>query len=475
MTIKCCKLASNPDDAMDLFPENILTFKEDLSDLITLTRELTQPKRTVMIDTMYLIQLGKEDFEEILRYPYYCPSQKSSLKGCMAAILKDILEGKIDACLSNNIMREFVGRMPKKFNLLEIYKRHIVTIAPKQKFESEFFNLAAAINSCMNQFDDSGCGDVKDSYSYLLAIFASASFFVTEDKHLDMIYQYLNKVREMDNPSKTVEALKIESAYLNIADIYENEFPFKRIIGHILFTQSILPVPVSLQDLKSNLPEVLDRYEMVIWILRSIAEIEWLKTSIGTLPDNWDEDILVDAKRRITEIAHSVGIKNTDQIDEFSFRCRIVENEKDWHIKPTDEDLGYSLESQFSILHQALYEQQIEDEKEYDDLEAYYTDKECERNFNVKCQSCGSPFELEATYTGVVDTYEREMGVEKTHEWIGDDNCPECDAEVSVHYDIFEYPYFVEETDDLEFEGCELLPKEPKSKPISVTLDRFFG
>ena len=277
--------------------------KEDWTDVITLSRKLTMPERTVMIDTMYLIQLRKEEFEAILLDPTYHASEKSPFKNSMAMMFRNLMERKIDACLSNNIMREFVGRMPKKINLLEIYKRHIVMIAPKEAFETNFLNLASAINSCMNQFDDSGCGDIKDSYSYLLAVLAKVGFFVTEDKHVDMIYRYISLIRKTNPIQKNKELLKIKETYDALSSKGGMEFPVEDIIDYLFAEKSFITVPVSLLELKNNLPQVFDKYDTILWIMRSADEIEWLKTIIGQMPEEWDYNILKKAKERIREIA----------------------------------------------------------------------------------------------------------------------------------------------------------------------------
>lgn len=461
--------------ASDITEEaNTSTFiQKDWTELITLNRKLTLPKRTIMVDTMYLIQLKKEEFEAILLDPTYHASEKSPFKNPMAAMFRNLMEGKIDVCLSNNIMREFVGRMPKKINLMEIYKRHVVVITPKENFESNFFDLSCAINSCMNQYSDGGCGDIKDSYSYLLAVLANVGFFVTEDKHLDMIYRYINLIRNENPIAKKHEIQKIKETYNAVRNNTDMKFPVEKILQYLFSEIDFLTVPVSLINLKSSLAEVLDKHDIILWIMRSVGEIEWLKTIIDKLPKEWDHDVLANAKKRISEIAQSVGFKESDKIDEYTFKSRIIEKESDWFVKPTDEDLGYSLDSQISILNEALYQELIKDEKEYDDLEEYYFHKEDPKTFRVKCQKCNFEFELDAYYEGVTETYERNMGSESTHEWSGEDTCPNCDSEVSVRHDVYEYPSFVENGEDTECSGCEVLPEKVPEKPPSVTLKDF--
>lgn len=354
---------------------NPFFIESDWTDIIALSRKLTLPKRTVLIDTMYLIQLHKEEFESLLLDPKYQTSQKNPSKKAMAGIFRSLIERKIDACFSNNIIREFVGRMPKKANSLEIYKRYFVVITPKEKFETNLLNLASAINSCMNQYSDDGCGDVKDSYSYLLAVLAKVGFFVTEDKHLDMIYRYLGLIRKKEIREKNQEIQKIKAIYESINGEIDTKFPIVEILRYLFLDSSFLTVPVSLLELKNNLPEVLDKYDSILWIMRSVGEIEWLKTMVGKLPKELDPNVLTDAKKRIVEVAQSVGFKSTDAIDEPIFKSRLIEKESDWFVKPEDENLEYSLDWQLSILHKALFEQEAEDQKEYGNLEEYYTDR----------------------------------------------------------------------------------------------------
>lgn len=452
---------------------NFIFIQSDWTEIITLSRKLTLPERTVLIDTMYLIQLRNEEFEALLLDPKYHDSQKNPSKKAMAGIFRSLIERKIDACFSNNIMREFVGRMPKKANLLEIYKRYFVVITPKEKFETNIFDLASAINSCMNQYSDDGCGDIKDSYSYLLAVLAKVGFFVTEDKHLDMIYRYLGLIRKKDVMEKNQEILKIKAIYESINGENDSKFPILEILQYLFSDTSFLTVPVSLLELKNNLPEVLDKYDSILWIMRSVGEIEWLKTIVGKLPQELDHNVLTEAKKRIAEVSQSVGFKNEDEIDEYTFKSRIIEKESDWFVRPTDEDLGYSLDSQLSILHEALFREEAEDQKEYADLEEYYFDKEDPKTFKVKCQNCSSEFELETCYMGVTETYERNMGTESFHEWTSEDTCPNCDNEVTIHHEVFEYPLFIEEDEETECTGCDLLPEKAPEKPPSTTLQDF--
>lgn len=138
------------------------------SEVITLSRDLANPKRSVMIDTQYIIQVNKEELMPILLDPNYEIAAQNGFKKQMGRLFSNAISKKIDLCFSNNIMREFVGLVPKKRDLLEIYKRNIVVVSPKSYFETCFMDLAAAIGSRMVH-TKCGNGDVKDTYSFLLA------------------------------------------------------------------------------------------------------------------------------------------------------------------------------------------------------------------------------------------------------------------------------------------------------------------
>jgi len=74
---------------------------------------------------------------------------------------------------------------------------------------------------------------------------------------------------------------------------------------------------------------------------------------------------------------------------------------------------------------------------------------------------------------GVTETYERNMGIESFHEWTGEDTCPNCEYEVTIHHEVFEYPLFVEEDEETECTGCDLLLERTIEKPPSTTLEDF--
>ena len=447
---------------------------EDFTEIITLNRNVISPERTVMVDTNYLIQLKKDDFESILLNPNYQVSAKSVLSRQMALLFKDLLEQKIDMCLSNFIMREFIGVVPKKRDLLDLYRRHIAVVSPNENYEANFMDLSSAINSCMNQAGF-GIGDVKDTYSYILAVLAKARFFVTEDKDLKRVYEYLSAINEKNSEEKSKEISKIKEVYDSLSD-KKSEFPVEKILNYLFCMVTIsedrLTVPISICNLSSHLPQALDKFSNILWIMRTTNEIDWLSKRVSKLPDKWNFTILETAKKRILEIAKAVGLQENELSNEYKFKAKIIEQEKEWLTEPSDIDLSYDLSTQLTILHTEFYSEEV-DEIEYDNLEDYYSTERNTKEFEAKCQNCAFEFELIASYIGVTCSEEREMGPERYHEWCAIEICPKCGSEISIQHTIYEYPFFVENADETNCEGCDLLPEKTPEKPPSTTLKSF--
>jgi hypothetical protein len=443
-------------------------------EVIALNRDLTMPKRTVIVDTNYLIQVNKDEFASMLLDPKYeVSSKKSPQKKQMARLFRNMMERKIDLCFSNFIMREFIGRVPKKRDLLEILKRHIVFITPKENFESNFMDLAAAIDSCMNQ-SGYGCGDVKDTYSYILSVLAGVAYFVTEDKDLKRTYGYFSDVATRTFEEKKKEISKIKDLYNAIRGSSSSYFPLERVLeGLFLELNKPLTVPISLVRLENSLPLVLDKFDTIVWIFRSINEIEWLKRIVRKLPDDWDYGVVERAKKRIVEIAQSLGFESYETINESSLKTRLIELESKWSQQTTDDDIGYDLDSQFQVLQMVLYQEELEDTKEYADLEEYFTDKEDPKTFRVRCEQCSHEFELDAWYEGIVCVEQREMGPESYHKWGGEEECPNCGADITVEHEVYEYPMFFQNDEDTICDGCEVLPEKVPEEPPSTTLEDF--
>jgi hypothetical protein len=346
----------------------------------------------------------------------------------------------------------------------------MVVVSPKEHIEKCFMDLAAAIGSMMVQ-TKCGNGDIKDTYSYILSVLARVNFFVTEDKDIKRLYQYFSIVKNKSFRERTLEIQQIKEFYQELNA--NKEFPLEKVLN-FLFSENDknLTVPISILQLKNALPQVLDKFDNVIWIYRSIAEIQFLRTLVNKLPNDWDYTIIDKAKKRIGQIAKSVGVESGDKIDESSLKTKLIERENNWSQEAEDEDLGFSLDSQFNILHKIIYQEEIADTHEYDSLEEYFTLEET-KTFNVKCQKCDHEFEIVINYNGVTDIYEREMGPENSHEWSGEEECPNCGSEVSLIYELYEYPIGTENDEDTECDGCTIVPEKPPEKPPSTTLEDF--
>lgn len=440
-------------------------------EVIMLSQNLTSPKRSVMIDTQYLIQVNKEELTSILLDPNYEITASSPLKQQMSRLFKNSIERKLDLCFSNNIMREFIGLVAKKRDLLEIYKRNIVVISPKAHFEPCFMDLSAAIGSRMLQ-SKCGNGDVKDTYSYLLAALARINFFVTEDQDIKRLYHYFSIIKAKPSNEKALEIAQIDALYRELS--IDTEFPLEPVLN-FLFSENAkeFTVPVSIAQLQNSLPLVLDKFENIIWIYRSIDELQFLMMLINKLPSNWDYSVIDNAKKRIGQIAKSIGFQTDDRIDEYTLKTKLIEQERNWSQQSTDEDIVISLDSQFNILQNIIYEEETANSIEYASLEEYFTAKEEAKVYTVKCKKCYSVFELEINYNGTTDRYQREMGVELTHEWTGEEECPNCSSEVSLTYQLYEYPEGAENDEDTECSGCEVVTEKPSEKPPSTTLNDF--
>jgi hypothetical protein len=381
------------------------------------------------------------------------------------------MERKIDLCFSNFIMRGFIGRAPRRRDLLEIYKRDIVVIAPKDNLEPRFLDLAAAINSCI--IESGKEGDVKDTYSYIIAALAKIYLFVTEDKDVERVYRYFSQIRNKSIDEIAREIRKINEVYKLLSGTLANDFPVGEILGCFFMDDyGTLPIPVSVERLKSRLPQVLDKFDTILWIYRSLQEIESLSKYINDFPEDWDDDIIARAKERIYEVALEIGFQPTDPIDECNLKTKLIEEENRWAQQTTDEDLASSAGNHLSMLHSLLYKMEMGDSTEYQDWEERFFAEEETKQFKVKCEQCEHEFEIETYYNGVVNTEQRSMGPEYCHEWSGDMDCPNCGSEISILHELFEYPQYFYNSEDTECTGCELLPeKTPEPAPLKTLAD----
>lgn len=74
----------------------------------------------------------------------------------------------------------------------------------------------------------------------------------------------------------------------------------------------------------------------------------------------------------------------------------------------------------------------------------------------VKCKSCATVMELDMELE-CISSYERQMGPESEYEAIYDDGCPNCDSDIYVRIQAWEYPTGTLEGFNIETEGAEIV------------------
>ncbi len=337
--------------------------------------------------------------------------------------------------------------------------------------EASFLDLAAAIDACIIEGGQEG--DIKDTYSYILAAIGKVKIFVTEDADVTRVYEYLSRIRDSGFDNIIREIRKIKELYKLLNDSSIPDFPLDTLLGGLFMKDYCdLPIPVSVDHLQSSLPKVLDKFDTLIWIYRSLQEITMISGDLkryNELPEDWDEDVGTRAKERIYEVAISVGFKPAELFDECAFKTKLIEEEKKWEQREDDHYLSVDINEQLNNLHQKMYEIEHAGEFEYANMEEQFEAEEDTKEFQVACDECGFKFTLDADYNGVVSAYEKEMGAERCHEWSsGECECPNCGNEVSVLYEVWEYPEWCYETDDTTFEGCESAPEPKREKPLKT-------
>lgn len=436
-------------------------------DVIEFSKEPSMRDRTILVDTNYLTQVNQKDFAAMLLNSKYEDSLRSELKKQMARLFRGFMERKLDLVFSNFVMREFIGLAPKRSDLLETYKNNIIVITPKNNYEPCFFDLAAAINSCIAETGKSG--DIKDTYSYVLACIAKVRYFVTEDPDVERVYQYFSHVREKEIEEQKREIRKISGMFKILSNVACN-FPLNEVLS-LLFHNIAEPltIPVSIAKLEDSLPQVLDRCELVMWIYRSLQEIERSRKYVSSAVIGWDEEIVNRARDRINEIANAIGI-SSEGITEFSFQLKIVEEGDKWEAQATDGEIASGVSAELNKLHAIMYEEPSE--HEYANWEEQFFAEESTKTFLVECKTCEFHFSIEAEYQGIEYAEEREMGTEACHQWSGTENCPKCGEELRVLHELWEYPEFFFNYENTECEGCELLHEQKTEQP-SCTLDDF--
>ena len=270
----------------------------------------------------------------------------------MARLFRDVTDRKLDLCFSNFIMREFIGLVPGRQEPLEIYKKYIAVIKPKGNLEPSFLDLSAAINALLSR--TGRVGDIKDTYSYILAMLGNVRYFVTDDKDVQPLYDYMCRVRGKDPREISDEIRAICHAFRLLSDVQEAEFPITEILGFLFLRPEEITIPVSIAGLRDRLPDVLSRLETILWMHRSLEEIEWMRKSVSAMPSDWNENPLEESRSRIKNIAHNIGVEDGVGINVDALRIKLVENEASWSEDPKDRDLATALNQQLEDLRQLL-------------------------------------------------------------------------------------------------------------------------
>jgi hypothetical protein len=78
-----------------------------------------------------------------------------------------------------------------------------------------------------------------------------------------------------------------------------------------------------------------------------------------------------------------------------------------------------------------------------------------------KCSSCGQNGDIPMSNLSFedVDMHGREMGPETHHRAQWDFNCPKCDAEIKLSFDVWEYPEGQINYKDCSADGAEILSR----------------
>jgi hypothetical protein len=419
-----------------------------------------------MVDTNYLTQLNAKDLMSMLFDRNYENSISSPWKQQMSRMFRDAVGGRIALCFSNLILREFIGKAPRRTDLVKLYRRYIAVVAPKENLESCFFDLAAATDAIIVEAGEAG--DVKDTYSYILAALAHVRYFITEDQDIRRLYAYLIAVRSKGYQAIDKDIRKIRDAFGALSKTSEDDFPIGRILERLYWGP--IPTPVSVVDLKNALADVLTKTETMLVMFMSLARIDSMlrdmQESKTETPKEFDGKTCDAAKTRIESVARCIGI-STENVEADMFRVALVEKESAWTEDPNDKKLADTLGLQLEILQEFLY---AEEEEDYNSLEERYNAEELTKIFFVKCEECEKESEVDTEYQGVVETEQRAMGTEYTHVWSGDANCPQCKNDLHVEYTRWEYPMGWMNFDDLEADGCEII-QEPAPDKAQTTLD----
>lgn len=77
--------------------------------------------------------------------------------------------------------------------------------------------------------------------------------------------------------------------------------------------------------------------------------------------------------------------------------------------------------------------------------------------FSLTCEKCDKQHDFKSADADfeVTSTDERQMGTESCYSWNNTFNCDNCDNEIEVEYDVWEYPEGAYNNDDVRINGGE--------------------
>jgi hypothetical protein len=462
-------MSSDKPNWLDAQPIDLVSTEEP--EIVKFTKKPTMTNRTVLVDTNYLNQINQKDFIKMFFNPRYEETVSSAQKKQMAKLFREFRNRTIDLIFSDMVINELIGQSPHNKLLIEVYKEHIIFLSPAGN-DNEFFKVSAAVNSRLSESGKTG--DIKDTYSYLLSLAGNIRYFVTEDHDLRPVYDYFKDLQAKGWSEKQVEIRKIK-AIVKILSSGSNTEQSERLVESLFSSIYYLPMPISLKDLEEKLPDVLDRSEIILWMDRTLRDIDSLQEYKSKILYGWDEAVVSYCKGRINEITKALGCISEGGSQNKDFSLELVEKSSKWKKNIADVKMADKLSEQLGILQELAYKEEFD--PGYASLEDELAAEESEKEFEVKCDNCETIFDVVAYYDGIVESSEREMGAECCHQWSGDYECPGCGESISVRYELWEYPIGARGVEETDCDGCEIIPKPtPKAESkTSISLEKFFG
>ncbi|MDR2204509.1 MAG: hypothetical protein LBE76_09525 [Nitrososphaerota archaeon] len=430
--------------------------------LVVFSNKPTMVNKSVFVDTNYLNQLSTKDIESMTENPRYVNKINTPHKKQMLKLFDAFRKRKIDLIMSDMVKNELIGQI--KSTVFENYTKYLITIDNNDNMDI-FFTVAAAINACIHETGKNG--DVKDTYSYLLAIAGNIRYFATQDRDILPVYDYLNnKIVKQNRDGKIEEINKIKKQIKLLAKGPKALRAEKMVDCLFLNTLPTFTLPISLFETDEKIYCIFERSEVILWMYRSLKSIE--NTEYLLKIDKWDYGVIDKCVQRVQKLAKQVNCISGVDIDENNFQLYLFKNSAQWQKKVDDKKLTKKLNAQLVLLQKTMavenYGYISEDEIDK---------KESEKSFDVKCDTCGNVFEIITVYEGPVESHERAMGAERRHKWTDEVECPKCEEYAGIEYFIWEYPEGSREYTNVQCNNCEVTPKIPVYDPTLRTSDEF--